>query len=849
MTSLKRNRFWAFGSATTVAAVGIIAGFSWANQGAKAPSADTLLPANTVLYFRQDGGLQHEEAWKKTAAYEAFYGSGLAELVDHALDFIQEREGMEPVKEARDAVQLISDHGCTGAVSIPREGGPPLPQITLVFHNAGKLAERLSELAEMAAAQEPDLEITKQTISGRMVTSTVIPDSPGVEVAFWDEGGHLLIAAGINATKSALAVATGDAPNVTTNATYKKYTNGNPDFEQTSLTWFELGSLREIYGPMALPLPIEEQLTVNDVLKVIGIDTLGTWSMRSGYKGEAGWNTAKLEWPGAAKSFFSEDIKPTMTFDELPPLPAGTNGFVAQKFDAGKFYDNALGFIRNVSRFAPPDAQEELEGGLSRVKEMIGFDPKADLISHLGDIMCVYADPDGGIYGLGGGIAIKVKNADKLKATLKGIAERLENMDDSPVYPFISEKYGRFIMTFEFFVDDAALQLGGIAIDDDWMVIGVMPQTTYAFLLRLDGKLPKWEPSEEYKAALADLPEEFSMITAVETRATFRVLYNWLNIIMPFAQTAIYDSGVLGDEEELPFHVEDLPPGELVAAPLFPNLSVSVVGENDVQWMSRTSTYGMPLVGSGGDASSVATVATLSALLLPAVQQAREAARRTASKNNLKQQALAMHNYYDTFSTFPPGTVAGTKFKPEERLSFFYELLPFLEQGALYEQMDRTQKWNAGPNDGSAKVAIPSLINPGHVGGPMTKSGYAATHYAGITGIGKDTGKGNPDRNSGLWGYDRKLRFRDITDGTSNTIMFMEVKKDIGPWAQGGKSTARPLTKKPYINGPDGFGSYFKGGCNAALTDGSVHFISENIDPEVLENMVKYNDGNPIGDF
>ncbi|MEI6538242.1 MAG: DUF1559 domain-containing protein [Planctomycetota bacterium] len=87
----------------------------------------------------------------------------------------------------------------------------------------------------------------------------------------------------------------------------------------------------------------------------------------------------------------------------------------------------------------------------------------------------------------------------------------------------------------------------------------------------------------------------------------------------------------------------------------------------------------------------VVVVAVLVALLLPAVQQARTAARRTQSKNNLKQIGLAMHNYHDVFSMFPPGGIYTKNDEPYN--AWMTSLLPFVEQANLYSQIDFNQPW------------------------------------------------------------------------------------------------------------------------------------------------------------
>ena len=120
----------------------------------------------------------------------------------------------------------------------------------------------------------------------------------------------------------------------------------------------------------------------------------------------------------------------------------------------------------------------------------------------------------------------------------------------------------------------------------------------------------------------------------------------------------------------------------------------------------------------------------------------------------------------------------------------------------------------------------------------------------GIAGVGKDAPELDSNhKRAGIFGYDRVTRFRNILDGTSNTVMVSEAGKDFGPWGAGGKATIRAFVKQPYINGPDGIGSEFRGGCNMLLGDGSVRFISENIDPSVMKALATMAGNEVIGDF
>ena len=144
--------------------------------------------------------------------------------------------------------------------------------------------------------------------------------------------------------------------------------------------------------------------------------------------------------------------------------------------------------------------------------------------------------------------------------------------------------------------------------------------------------------------------------------------------------------------------------------------------------------------------------------------------------------------------------------------------------------------------------AVGQVSNVSNPQAAQAKEG--TTHYVGIAGIGKDAPtlpKGH--KRAGVFGYNRKISFADIRDGTSNTLAVSEASKKFGPWGAGGSSTIRAFVKKPYINGPDGIGGPFPGGCNMLFCDGSVRFISNNIDPSVLEALATMAGGEVVPDF
>ncbi|MCA9080052.1 MAG: DUF1559 domain-containing protein [Planctomycetaceae bacterium] len=291
----------------------------------------------------------------------------------------------------------------------------------------------------------------------------------------------------------------------------------------------------------------------------------------------------------------------------------------------------------------------------------------------------------------------------------------------------------------------------------------------------------------------------------------------------------------------------------------------------------------------------IAIIAILIALLLPAVQQAREAARRSQCKNNLKQIGLALHNYHDTHNTFPPGWINQNS-SVSSNWGWQAYILPFADQAPLYNAIQ--------PGAGSLGDALlvagrlaemqkplsvfrcPSDtapdLNSGHqlldAGGTnshsVATSNYIATNGGGDWTSGAGLG--------GTFGQNSKTRFRDITDGTSNTIVVGERSWQlVGPNTNCnaaavfgvGSNGTNDLQRMAMAKGTfainaaadDGgvdqcarsYSSRHVGGTHFLLGDGAVRFVSENIqrDPNgtngnfLFQNLLNKADGNVVGEF
>lgn len=312
----------------------------------------------------------------------------------------------------------------------------------------------------------------------------------------------------------------------------------------------------------------------------------------------------------------------------------------------------------------------------------------------------------------------------------------------------------------------------------------------------------------------------------------------------------------------------------------------------------------------------IAIIAVLIALLLPAVQQARESARRTQCKSNLKQLGLALQNYHDTHSTFPIGEGMGgtgldaTVNRALVRAPWTILSLPYLEQNALYQSFEFSTQF------GSLFTEGPGSTTKNYIGANQSVPVYHCpsfsapdakhTNYFGVMGGGQASwaSTGSPGRalwDNGTLYLNSSTRMRDLTDGSSNTVVVGETKYQIGPrartnslerffWASSirvsGDSTTSAIlaavtdvpinaykgdgnsadtvwtsgnepNKRGTVNGTAAtwnlqgraFSSAHTGGCHFALGDGSVRFVSESVNLVTLQNLAIRNDGKILGEF
>jgi hypothetical protein len=210
----------------------------------------------------------------------------------------------------------------------------------------------------------------------------------------------------------------------------------------------------------------------------------------------------------------------------------------------------------------------------------------------------------------------------------------------------------------------------------------------------------------------------------------------------------------------------------------------------------------------------------LIALLLPALQTSREAARRMQSTNNMKQLGIAIHNYHDVHNAFPPAIVKDASGKP--LYSGRVLLLPYMEQQPLYDAWALDEAWDSPRNKPLADVSLKVLQDPSN-----------PNHLPGETDYLFATGKGMIFEDTG-----RRMSLADVTDGTSNTIMMVEAKGLGINWAEPRDVDLSNAGALPASSHPSG---------NIVLFgDGAVKTVHKNTPPATIQAAATRDGGEPI---
>jgi len=581
---------------------------------------------------------------------------------------------------------------------------------------------------------------------------------------------------------------------------------------------------QEVWRLLKRTQPADASPPIGAVLDASGLAGLRLFGGITGMTEEGVSAAWWLGAPGARSGVF-QAAAGGVGREQLAKIPADVVMAHAWKLDLSRTLTVAIEQARLVDPAAAASAVEALE----QVRAVAGIDVDRDLLRAVGDDWRIFAFP-GSILPVPD-IAIEVGVRDRAtlakthSALLRAIRDAAASSEGGfPVVIKEVEYRGQTLFCLESTPQQPIPITPTWCLTNDELLVTLSPQLMKTLLSRKGDD-----------RSLADVPavtkaldgNPSALVSYIDTAPLVRSLCGAYELAAPMAQGTLEQQGI---RLKLP----QLPAASSIMPYVTPGVSViQRQGREGSDGILVRSTGTLPL-GPLASANSLVggsptSTGVLVALLLPAVQAAREAARRSNASSNYKQITLAMLIYENAQRRFPAPAIVDKAGKP--LLSWRVAILPFLEEEELYRQFRLDEPWDSEHN----KQLLARM--PDVYGDPSLPPEVAG---AGLTTVQLPAGKGTAFRDPATG-----PKIDSITDGTSKTASVIEVSRDRAvPWTK--PADHEFDAKKPL----DGLGHTTRPGQLFFISffDGSVHSFDPSVDPDVIRAVMTPDGGEAVGD-
>ncbi len=576
----------------------------------------------------------------------------------------------------------------------------------------------------------------------------------------------------------------------------------------------------------------------------LGLDGVKRIEFVWGFEGDAMRTVLRAVAPAPRRGLLALMDQPTFDAGSLPPMPAGLTGFTVLSIDFTKTYDQITTLLKPADANGP-DRVAMVEDA---IRQQFGFDLRKDLIAGLGPKLAVYVQASpGGAEGGGSraaqmmnsfsGLTIAAEVHDQAALTraidpvMKTANQILQQVPVGGGLEFRKQEGTRPAYVLDLPAGllpppFATLFRPTIVLGKDQLAIAASTvaaeQTANLSGLPMDRR---WKPTEAFVPVVSKVPANLVYLRIADPRQTMPAFLEALPILAEQINAQMAQArrmrGQFGPPPPagaaatptLRVDPDKLPRAEELIPLLFPASTALQVDGQGASLIAREPIPGLTSPAVGG---------FLIAMLLPATQSAREAARRAQCVNNLKQIALAFHNHHSANNALPMPAITDKDGKP--LLSWRVAILPYLEQQELYNKFKLDEPWDS-PNNKPLIKEMPQVYLC-----PSRRSPEAGTTtYRVFVG------------NGALFEEGQSMGFQNVTDGTSNTVMVVE-SKDAVPWSKPDELKFDPEAK-PSLQGA---GSPHPGGFNTAFADGSVRFLKNSVALQVWKALITRGSGEVI---
>ncbi len=757
------------------------------------------VPKDDLIVFLEFDGLDaHSAAWKNSATYKILTETKTGALVeDIATQLLEKAIADSPIPNKPSPAELLAAFkflmhkgfaaGVYGKL-------PAIPSGVIVVRGAetadGKKA--LGFLHKVMASAPNKAEEARK---GRKLS--IVEGG-----AWWAEKDDLVIAfPPIENADAVLDTLDGKIASVLTLPLRNDLAKVDNGFTPVLRAFFDAKTLPELPPPLVM-------MGYADIRRV---------ELRWGFQDEAMVTNLRVIAPSPRRGVLGFLDGPTFTAETLPPIPAGAKDFLALSLDVDATFTKFTQFVSQMSPNGGPrfDVLEQtfLRNTKLRLRE--------DVLQHLGPKMALFGKLTGDKVPLSPEFSWAmpeftlvaesddaVEFAKSLDALMDLTIVQMNAAPDPAKGPKIQKAMGTekgydIILPTNPNNPIAAFLKPAIRVGKTLVVAGSTLNAAKTGTA-LDSKAARWTPGADFATMTKRLPKDMVFVAVSDPRETLPQAIAGIPAALKALDTAMQSGRPANRPAPGPYLKIDeakIPAAADLTKRLSPSsLALSV----DKQGWSLTMRDSFPSV------TSPTATGVAAALLLPAVQAAREAARRSQCVNNLKQIGLAIHNYHAANEKLPSDI---RDKKGKLLLSWRVQLLPYLEQQALYNEFKLDEPWDSAHNKPLIEkmpmtFACPSRMN--------SKPG--TTTYRGFSGEG---GAFEPG--------DNVLTFASITDGLSNTIAVAEFKEAV-IWSKPDETK----TDDPSAL----LGSDHPGGFNGMWLDGSLNFFKSSIAKEILKAMV-----------
>lgn len=693
--------------------------------------------------------------------------------------------------------------------------------------DAQKVFESLVALETLGAQMVPGNAMREVSVAGLRMRQIPIP---GIVWGFYKDE-YLVLSLGTDETQALLTRMGGSG----TSPAWYQNLNKTLAIDRPSSVFYV-----NVAGMLQAAAPMLQDPKINTMLNVLGVNNLSYLGSVDGLDKTGIASKTLIGIKGTPTGVFAMLQGSPIGAADLQPFPRDASMASIIKMDLSAGYQKVLALMGQID----PSQRQSMLDEVAKLEAQIGFKLDEGLFKALGDSWGFYSAPAADGKTALGAMTVSIRDRAAFEKTYQTLLAMAKAALAGAGNPDLAIKESKYKGTPVYYLKLPASLLnalpggfpgavpGGLpggapgaapgaapaagipgltpswCITQDRLVFALDPNTLKTFLSR-DSSSGSFADRTEIAAALATKPITLNF---QDFKESVKSGYPTLQTLLP--QLA----GIMA-LQGLQFKLPALPSQAAIEKHALPNISFMTYTADGIL-MERH--HSIPYTNINW--TSTAPVAI--ALLLPAVQAARESARRAQGANNLKNLLLAMLNYESVYKTYP--VAMNPKYLDKDGkpfLSWRVHILPFVEQQALYDRFKLDEPWDS-PNNRPLVDLMPDIYQfPG-----ATTSGK--TVYLAAAGP------------SALFSGKTGPTLRAITDGTANTIAIVEATQDKAViWTKPDDLIVDP--KDPQA----GLKSVRPGGCQVGFADGSVHFLTDMISLDTLRALFTPAGGEPITPF